>query len=187
MSKIQKYLILFISAILAVFFIIVFCVTISKKNAELRRLRANYEVLATNSTSIQQNITRRELKEYFDRQLNELNKYGVRTRNIENIVEISYQYRDTLIYRDTLVFVYDTLKNYKFSTFDICTPCWSVFGKVVGDTIEVYDVSVNDDIIVSLYKEKKKCLFEKRKVKAIAISSCNGDTLKILRNLRIEN
>jgi len=68
---------------------------------------------------------------------------------------------------------------------DINGECYSISGQIVGDTLEVWRHQSNDELLVSLYKEKRKCLFAKRRVKAIAISACKGDTLAILRNLKI--
>lgn len=160
-------------------------ISLHKSRMETKRIKENYEAQISDN-SIQQTLTPAELKKYFADEIARLKEYGVRARNIENIVNVQYLYRDTLIYRDTLVWVYDTVTDYKFAPFDICTPCWSVFGKVIGDTVELYDVSVNDEIDVAIYREKRKCLFQKQRVKAIATSRCSGDTLRILRNIKVE-
>lgn len=185
MQTIYKKIILWAAAFIFAALIIVLSVSLNNAKREMKRIKSNYDAQLSDQ-SYQQTLTPAELKKYFADEIARLKEYGVRTRNIENIVNVQYLYRDTLIYRDTLVWVYDTVTDYKFSPFDICTPCWSVFGKVIGDTVELYDVSVNDEIDVAIYREKRKCLFDKRRVKAIAISRCSGDTLRILRNIKVE-
>ena len=57
---------------------------------------------------------------------------------------------------------------------------------IVGDTLEIASVDNYDNILVALYREKRKCLFEKQRARAIAISACTGDTLSVMRNIKIE-
>lgn len=185
MQAIYKKIILGAAAVILAALIVILSVSLRKAKREMKRIKSNYEAQISDH-SIQQTLTPAELKKYFADEIARLKEYGVRARNIENIVNVQYLYRDTLIYRDTLVWVYDTVTDYKFAPFDICTPCWSVFGKVIGDTVELYDVSVNDEIDVAIYREKRKCLFQKQRVKAIATSRCSGDTLRILRNIKVE-
>lgn len=157
-----------------------------KSNRELGRMRNDFDVEITGRKDIQQTITPKELKRYFSDEIAKLKEYGVLAKNIENIVNVSYVYRDTMLYRDTLVYVYDTVRNVVEAPFNIETGCWNVSGVVTDKSITVDGFEMRDSILISLYKEKRKCLFERRKVKAVAISSCKGDTLTILRNLKIE-
>lgn len=157
-----------------------------KSNKEIDRLKNNFDIEITGRKDTQQTITPKELKKYFSDEVAKLKEYGVLAKNIENIVNVSYVYRDTMLYRDTLVYVYDTITNTKYAPFSFDSKCWSIAGFIKDDTVGVDNVVFNDDILISLYKEKRKCLFERRKIKAIAISDCTGDTLNILRNLKIE-
>lgn len=157
-----------------------------KSNREIRRLKDNFDTEISGRKDVQQTITPNELKKYFQEELDKLKEYGIKAKNVENIINVSYLYRDTLLYKDTLVYVYDTITEARYAPFSFDSKCWSISGFVKEDTVGVDNVVFNDDILISLYKEKRKCLFERRKVKAIAISDCTGDTLRILRNLKIE-
>jgi hypothetical protein len=84
-----------------------------------------------------------------------------------------------------LIEYYDTIFIVTFSDFEISTDCHRVIGYILSDTLAIQSIETTDKILVSLYREKMKCLFKKRGVRAIAISECKGDTLTILRNLKV--
>ena len=159
---------------------------LSRTRKELERIKANTAAAASGDPSYQITLTKRELKEYFSQELAKLKEYGVIARNVENIVEIRYEYRDSVRYRDTLVWVYDTMGMERIAPFSINGNCYSIEGFVFDDTVEVYCHQVYDDLLISLYREKRKCLFEKQKVKAIAISGCSGDTVAVRRNVKVK-
>lgn len=185
MSSLWKLLIKIAAAILMVTAIIILSVSLHKANKEKRRVQDNWEA-AVSDRSRQQTIDVGELKEYFKKEVEMLKEFGIRPRDMEHIVEVSYVYRDTTVYRDTLIYVYDTVRETKLADFCVETKCFNVDGRIIGDTLEIYDIAMADEILVALYKEKRKCLFDKRRIKAIAISACSGDTLAILRNLKVE-
>lgn len=176
----------FVIATILLLVVVVLAIAVFSLKKEKDRLALNLEVEMSNNYDAQQTITYNELKEYFAKEVKTLKEYGVKTKNIENIVNIEYRYSDTLLYRDTLIYVYDTIKLLKTAEFDLDGQCWSVSGYVDTANVYIKNVSVHDSIVLALYKEKRKCLFEKRKVKAIAISSCKGDTLHVYRNLKIK-
>ena len=155
----------------------------SVKNSN--RMRADFETELKRDYTVQQEVTRRELKRYFEEEVSKLKEFGVKPAQVENIVNVEYRYIDSVRYRDTLVWRYDTVRNTSTATFDVSADCYTVSGEIIGDTVEIRAFEHNDDILVSLYKERRKCIFEKRKIKAIAISGCTGDTLKITRNLKV--
>lgn len=158
----------------------------SRTRKELERIKANTAAAATGDPSYQITLTKRELKEYFSQELAKLKEYGIPARNVENIVEIRYEYRDSVRYRDTLVWVYDTMGVERIAPFSIDGNCYSIEGFVFDDTVEIYCHQVYDDLLISLYREKRKCLFEKQKVKAMAISGCSGDTVAIVKNIVVQ-
>jgi hypothetical protein len=165
--------------------VVALAITVSSLKKEKDRLAYNLEVEMSNSHDTQQTITYAELKEYFSKEIQTLKEHGVRPKNVENIINVQYRLIDTLLYRDTLIYVYDTVKSLRKANFDIRSQCWSVSGYVDSSDIYIDNFDFNDSITVALYKERRKCLFEKRKVKAIAISQCKGDTLHVYRNLKI--
>lgn len=185
MSGLWKLIIKIAAVVLMAAAIVILSVCLHNANKERQRVQDNWEA-AVSDRSRQQTIDVGELKEYFHNEVETLKKAGIRPRNIENIVEVSYVYRDTTVYRDTLVYVYDTVRETRTADFSVDAKCYSVEGRIIGDTLEVYDVGMSDEILVALYREKRKCLFQRQKVKAIAISACSGDTLAVIRNLKIE-
>jgi len=185
MSWLWKLLIKIVAVILMAAAIVILSVCLHKANNEKRRVQCNWEA-AVFDRSRQQTIDVGELKEYFHEEVETLKQFGIRPRDVEHIVEVSYVYRDTTVYRDTLIYVYDTVREERTADFCVETKCFNVDGRIIGDTLEVYGINMADEILVALYKEKRKCIFDKRRVKAVAISSCSGDTLAVIRNLKIE-
>lgn len=165
--------------------IVVLAVLLKRSAAEARRVKSDYAAEVMREYDVQQQVTRKELKEYFAGELAKLKEYGIRPGQVESIVKFEYHYIDSVRYRDTLVWVFDTIKDVRCSPFDVMAECYTVSGEIVGDTLEISRVSVHDDILVSLYRERRKCLFARRRVKAIAVSGCSGDTLSITRNLKV--
>jgi hypothetical protein len=161
-------------------------VSLHRKGKDLRRVRENYGAEVTGDRSRQQTIDVRDLKEYFSREVAALKEQGIPARNVEHIVEIEYRWRDTTRWRDTLIYIYDTIRDARRADFCVSAGCYDIDGQIVGDTLEIASVTAYDEIIIALYREKRKCLFEKQRVRAVAISSCTGDTLSIKRNIRIE-
>lgn len=174
------------AVVLMVAAIVIMAICLKKMGEEKRRLKENFDIEVKKEVSRQQKITVGELKEYFHKEVETLKEYGIKPKDVEQIVEISYFYHDTTVYRDTLIYIYDTVKSAKTADFCVETECFNVDGQIIGDTLEIRDIKSYDEILIALYKEKKKCLFDKRRVKAIAISGCSGDTLAIKRNLLIE-
>lgn len=174
------------AVVLMIAAIVIMAICLKKMGEEKRRLKENFDIEVKKEVSRQQKITVGELKEYFHKEVETLKEYGIKPKDVEQIVEISYFYHDTTVYRDTLIYIYDTVKSAKTADFCVETECFNVDGQIIGDTLEIRDIKSYDEILIALYKEKKKCLFDKRRVKAIAISGCSGDTLAIKRNLLIE-
>lgn len=171
--------------VLMVAAIVIMAVCLKKQGDEKRMLKENYDIELSKDHSRQQTIDVQELKEYFSKEVATLKEHGIKPRDVENIVEVTYYVHDTTVYRDTLVYVYDTVRKAHKADFFVQTDCYSIDGQIIDDTLEISGFTAQDEILVSLYKEKRKCLFGKRRVKAIAISGCTGDTMAIKRNLLI--
>lgn len=152
---------------------------------ENKRLIASREAAMSGDNSKQQHIDIKEFKEWFAQEVEALKEQGISARRVENVIEVHYVYKDTTIYRDTLLWVHDTLKDEVCAPFEVEAGCYTVCGQIEGDTLEIHGITSDDKILVALFKEKKKCLFERRKIKAIAISACKGDTISVIRNLKI--
>lgn len=185
-AKLWIMLIKVVVVVLMIAAIIIMAVCLKKQGTEKRRLKENLDIELKKDKSYQQTIDANELKEYFHKEVETLKEFGIRPKDVQSIVEVTYFYHDTTVYRDTLVYIYDTIKSAKTADFCVETDCFNIDGQIIGDTLEIYDIKSYDEIMVALYKEKRKCLFDKRRVKAIAVSGCSGDTIAIKRNLLIE-
>lgn len=185
-SKTRNFIAKIVAAVIVTAVVFFAFSELSRTRNELEKIKANTAVAATGEPSYQITLTKQELKEYFSQELEKLKEYGIPARNVENIVEIRYEYRDSVRYRDTLVWVYDTIGMERIAPFSIDGNCYSIEGFVFDDTVEVLCHQVYDDILISLYREKRKCLFERQKVKAIAISGCSGDTIAVRRNVKVK-
>lgn len=185
MSEVKKKIIVLsvFLAVLLAFVITLICLFKQKKESE--RLLKNYKIEATARYEYQQEITKKELKEIHTKYDKLLKDYNIKRKNVENIVEIEYRYVDSTLYKDSLIYVYDTITKYNVAEFSIGGDCWNLSGYITDNNIITKDFDYSDSIVIYLYKEKKKCLFDKRSIKAIAISACTNDTLTILRNLKV--
>jgi uncharacterized protein HemX len=178
----KRYIIIFALIIAAVLLSVLLHKTVKENN----RLKNNFEIEVKRQLNTQQTITKSELKEYFSEDVATLKEHDVKLSQIENIIKVKYHYVDTLIRKDTLIYTYDTIQNAQSAQFSVENGCYSVFGNIIGNCIEINRMENNDTLLISLYKEKRKCLFKQRRIKAIAIAKCSNDTVAILRNLRIE-
>lgn len=179
----KKYLFIIIAVLILVVGILAAIVISVTK--EKNRISENYRVEVTGQMNELQTLTVKELKKYHSDITTELKKFGIRAGQVTNIVNVKYSYRDTLIRRDTLIYVYDTIKHAAAADFEITDKCFSIAGCVENSNIYITDYSHTDSILIALYK-KRQCIFKKPTYKAIAISSCSGDTLQILNNIKIQ-
>lgn len=155
---------------------------------ELKRERSNFYIEAQQTLDKQQEITKREFKVLFQNEMEQLKEHGVKPGQVQNIVKLQYYFKDTLIKKDTLITVYDTIKKDSIMPFNLNSNCTNIAGYVQNRNIYIDSVKSLDTILLSLYKEKCtfKNLFKKKGIKAIALSSCKQDTLVILRNLKVK-
>lgn len=185
LSKIR--LVLSILGLVILGALILFTVLYFKQLKETERYKGNYEAVVKDR-SLQQELTYKEFKYLYNdyvAQLKELRDYGVKLKNVENLIHVNYFIKDSTIYKDTLIPIYDTIKDYYCSDFTINADCWSIAGSVENNNVIINEHTSQDSILVVLYKQKRKCLFEKRRVRAIVYSQCSGDTLAIINNLKL--
>jgi hypothetical protein len=180
----KKYLILAVAILLA-------CATgltliLIHVTKEKNRLANNYEIEVTGRLDELQTLTKKELKMYHSDLTKQLNDFGIKAGQVKNIVYVKYEFRDSIIRKDSLIFTYDTIAHKSIANFQISGNCFDVSGCVEDSNIYITDYSHNDSILVALYK-KRTCLFKKPIYKAIAISGCSGDTLQILNNIEIKS
>lgn len=184
-AKLWIMLIKVVGVVIMVAAIVIMAICLKRQGAEKRRLKENYDIELSKDHSRQQTVDVQELKDYFSKEVATLKEHGIKPRDVENIIEVTYYVHDTTIYRDTLVYIYDTIRNAHRADFCVETNCYNIDGQIIGDTLEIYGITAQDELLISLYKEKRKCLFGKRRVRAIAIIKCTGDTMAIKRNLLV--
>lgn len=147
--------------------------------------KINYEALKKDN-ALQQELTRSELKKYYENELNTLKDLGVKNRQVERIVETSYNYVDSTIYHDSLIFVFDTIVESPLARFEIDAKCNTISGYVVDNILTVDNIENHDTLLMCLYKQKKKCIFERRKYRALVYSGCTGDTMQVFTNIFVK-
>jgi len=173
--------------------LVVFVLLYIGAKIEARRYKENFSVEITKEFDRQQTLTKKEFKTYFADIADTLKNYGIKPKQVENVISVHYIYKDTLIakevlvFRDTLIAAVDTVYIDRFAVFEVQSHCHTVKGLILGDVLQIDSIETTDNLLISLYKEKQKCLFKKRRVRAIAVSECKGDTLTVVNNLKINN
>lgn len=168
--------------IIAIIILVFICVNLSK---EKQRAKNNYEAILEDRAQ-QQELTLKELKQFYSEELDKLKQLGVKPSSVEHLVEISYNVIDTLVYRDTLIKVYDTVLMSDVFKFEVETNCNLISGYIQDDTINIDKIISQDSLLVALY-QSKRCLFPKyRRYRAIVYSSCKGDTLQVVNNIKVK-
>jgi hypothetical protein len=153
--------------------------------AESRIAKRNLEIELRGEYERQQELTVKQLKEGFKEELETLKEHGVRAKDVGYIVKARYNYIDSVRVRDTLVWAYDTIRDDMVASFDVRHGCDRITGTLYYDTITIETIERDDEIMVTLYKEKRKCMFKAREYKAICTSKCTGETMGILRNIKV--
>ena len=177
----KRFIIKMVGVGVIILVVIALAFSVDRLRKENKRLSNNNEVLMSNSDYMLE-LTKRELKEYYRDIVDSLSNYGV--KNIETIVRYQYRYLDTTIVKDTLIFIYDTIRDDFRASFAIDDDCFTIEGDVLKNgTIEVNKREFRDTAIVAMYKEKR--CFRRAKYKAIAISYCSGDTLGITDYIKV--
>ena len=171
--------------VIIIFLMVLFFSLWIKQRKETKRHKENFEIELLAEKNRQQEITKKQLKDLFPEQVEILKEQGIKPKQVEKIIEVEYNYIDSVIPRYILVPVYDTVRSDTTKPFDVESSCNRIKGVIIKDTLQIESIQTTDSLLISLYKEKRKCLFEKRKIKAIAVSKCKGDTMQVIRNLTI--
>lgn len=186
MSTVYKYIIKIGSVVLIVALIVILIITTIRQKREIQRVKDNLEVQLREDFSKEQEITKQELKKYYSGIIDSLKHVAdVKPKQIEHIVQVRYNYVDSTIYTDSLIYIYDTITNKEGYKFAVETKCNYLEGKVfVPDSIILDKVEYRDNITMVLYKGKFR-FFKPREYRACAISSCQNDTIAVSNNLHV--
>ena len=151
---------------------------------DIKRVDNNYQALAQN-TSIQQELTKKEFKEYYTKKLDSiLDKMDIKLKNVTEVVVTKYNLKDTTIkhYQTEKVKIYGT------ELFTIPKGCFIVEGKLDSTGITLNTITNQDKLTYILYKSyHKHFLFFKWKpyYQSKIYSECKKDTMNIETNLRV--
>ena len=182
----KKLLIEIVLGVVTVALIIILIIVTTRQRKEIQRVKNNLEIQLREDFSKEQEITKQELKKYYEGLLDSIKDVaGVKPKQIEHIVQVHYNYIDSTVYVDSMIYIYDTIHNIGIHEFAFATMCNYIEGKVIGDSITLTKLEYTDDISIVLYREKKKCLFKPKSYRACAISSCRNDTIAISNNLHV--
>jgi hypothetical protein len=158
----------------------------TNEKEERKRFTENVNSLILDK-SRQQEYTVNELKALYPRLDSLAEKINIKTKNVTNIVETTYNYKDTTIKSTTLKV--DTLR--KRLTFDFNQKCYGFSGFINKDTIFFDKTTFNDTLTTFIYKDwDKKYFFKLIKLKphyrAAVYSQCIGDTITVTNNIKIK-
>jgi hypothetical protein len=186
MALLKKYFTIGI-LILTVMVIIAFAgltVAVKYYRNESRRFKGNFE--AEHDKSLEQNLTINELKKYNAGIVEELKEYKIKPRQVERIVQVQYQYRDTGTHtveiKEVEKIINDTI--YIFRGFEYNTGHIYLSGTVTDSAVMFNEISVTDTLLIVLTAQRE-CLFKPIKYQATAISKMKGDTMPILNNIQV--
>jgi hypothetical protein len=152
---------------------------------DVKRVDNNYQAAVQNS-SIQQELTRKEFKEYYSKKLDSIAKgIDIKLKNVTEVVVTKYNLKDTVIkhYETTKVKIYGT------ESFTIPKGCFTVTGKLDSTGVTLNTITNQDKLTYFLYKSyHKHFLFFKWKpyYQSKIYSECKKDTMSIETNLKIQ-
>jgi len=150
--------------------------------------QANNVIALAKNSSIQQELTKSEYKEFYAAKEDSLLKaLKIKQNKVTNIVKVVYNYKDTTITHIKL----DTIKIKITGTESFIIPkdCFTIKGKIDKTGITINSVENNDKLTYILYKSyHKKFLFFHWKpyYESKIYSECKKDTMSIQTNLKIQ-
>ncbi|MDL2297294.1 hypothetical protein LJC37_04995 [Bacteroidales bacterium OttesenSCG-928-E04] len=179
--KIKQVLVLFVFAGIASVFFVLY--QVEKRNSQ--RLSENMDIAMKNEGDRVRTLTVKELKTYYEDIVDDLKKNDISPKQAMHIIQTEYLVKDTTVYRDTLIYVRDTVENIMKAPFCFESDCFAISGTVYSnDFVEINEHVYRDTVTAVVFKEKG-CLFKKPVYRAKVISSCTGDTLQVLHNIQV--
>ncbi|MFA6925071.1 MAG: DUF6549 family protein [Bacteroidales bacterium] len=157
----------------------------NSEKAERKRFSDNYTAILTDKAK-QQELTFKELKTLYPKYDSIAKELSIKTKNITNIIETRYRFRDTIITKNILK--KDSISEKRY--FSVNAKCYSISGYVNRDTIAVSKKELNDNLITFLYKDwQHRYFFNLFRTKpfytAKTYSECMHDTVSISKNIKI--
>ena len=157
------------------------------EKSERKRVSENMIAVITDKAK-QQELTVKELKTLYPKYDSLAKELGIKTKNITNIIETSYRFKDTTLVKTILK--RDSITEKRL--FTITEKCYRFSGFVDRDTIALTNKQVNDKLTTILYKDwKHKYFFKLIKTQpfytAKVFSYCMQDTVSIENNIKVQH
>ena len=155
------------------------------EKSERKRFSDNYAAILTNKAN-EQELTFKELKTIYPKYDSIAKELSIKTKNITNIIETRYHFKDTILTKSVLH--KDSVSEKRM--FTVSSKCYSFSGYVNSDTITLSKKEFKDNLITILYKDwKHRYFFNLIKTKpfysAKTYSECMQDTVSIVNNIKI--
>jgi hypothetical protein len=153
---------------------------------ERKRFNDNYLAVTTDRAR-QQELTAKELKELYPRYDSLAKELNIKTKQITNIIETRYKFRDSVV--TSTILKKDSISEKSF--FTLKEKCYTFSGYIKQDSISFTNKEFKDNLTTFLYKDwKHKYLFGLIKTKpyytAKVYSECMKDTVGVQNNIKLK-
>jgi hypothetical protein len=153
---------------------------------ERKRFNDNYVAVMTDRAR-QQELTAKELKNLYPRYDSLAHQLNIKTKQITNIIETKYRFRDSTV--TSTVLKTDSVSEKAY--FTLKEKCYNFSGYIKKDSISFTNKEFKDNLVTFLYKDwNKKYLWGLIKLKpyytAKIYSDCMKDTISVLNNIKIK-
>ena len=158
----------------------------SYEKEERKRFNDNYVAVMTDRAR-QQELTAKELRELYPRYDSSAKELNIKTKQITNIIETRYRFRDSTV--TSTVLKTDSVSEKAY--FTLKEKCYNFSGYIKKDSISFTNKEFKDNLVTFLYKDwNKKYLWGLIKFKpyytAKIYSDCMKDTISVLNNIKIK-
>lgn len=175
MKNINLYLI--VALVMAIMAVQISVSLYRKMTKERDRYKNNYNAVVADNDNVQELIAK-EFKKYYPKLDSISKKLDIKTRNITNIVNVSYRFKDSTLIKTQLTKDSVTRRN----NFIIERPCYSMSGYVFNDSLNITQYAPHDNINLFLHRQPTKHFWFikwKHVYKATAFSECRNDTIAV--------
>ncbi len=156
------------------------------EKSELKRVTENITAILTDRAN-QQVLTVSELKTLYPKYDSLAKFLHIKSKDITNIIEMSYHFKDTTLIKTILK--HDSVTEKRLFSFK--ENCYHFSGFINRDTIALTEKSVTDKLTTILYKDwRHRYFFKLIKIKpfytAKVFSFCMQDTVCVENNIKIQ-
>ena len=154
---------------------------------EERKRYNNNMIALIEDKSRQQELTLKELNKLYPKYDSLAKVLNIKTKNITDIVETRYQFKDSTLI--STILKKDSIAEKAF--FTLKDKCYNFSGFIKKDSISFTSKEFNDNLTTFLYKDwEKKYLWGLLKFKPYytskVYSECMQDTIQVINNIKIK-